>query len=133
MCQSWVPVCLKKLAKHNARKAAWFTKATVHWSNFCIIVDSMDSQIILRMIRESKRTFFPKMTTKKLPFSREFPEQEKYTRVFIPTPSVLFDLYSHSLYTQRAFQWSGRVKTFSRKFKWLIYYLWGLQGFTLLG
>ena len=48
-----MPVCLKK--KHNARKAVWFTKATVHWSNFCIFVDSIDSQIILRMIRESKR------------------------------------------------------------------------------
>ena len=29
----YVPVYLKK---HNARKAVWFTKATVHWSNFCI-------------------------------------------------------------------------------------------------
>ena len=29
----FVPVSLKK---HNARKAVWFTKATVHWSNFCI-------------------------------------------------------------------------------------------------
>ena len=48
----YVPVCLKK--KHNARKVVWFTKATVHWSNFCIFVDSIDSQIILRMIRESK-------------------------------------------------------------------------------
>ena len=46
MCQ------LKK--KHNARKAVWFTKAKVHWSNFCIFVDSIDSQIILRKIRESK-------------------------------------------------------------------------------
>ena len=26
----------------------------MHWSNFCIFVDSIDSQIILRMIRESK-------------------------------------------------------------------------------
>ena len=49
----YVPVCLKK--KHNARKAVWFTKATVHWSNFCTFVDSTDSQIILRMILESKR------------------------------------------------------------------------------
>ena len=40
--------------KHNARKAVWFTKATVHWSNFYIFVDSIGSQIILRMIRESK-------------------------------------------------------------------------------
>ena len=48
----YVPVCLKK--KHNARKAVWFTKATVHWSNFCIFVDSTDSQIILPMIGESK-------------------------------------------------------------------------------
>ena len=29
----YVPVYLKK---HNAFKAVWFTKATVHWSNFCI-------------------------------------------------------------------------------------------------
>ena len=29
----YVPVYFKK---HNARKAVWFTKATVHWSNFCI-------------------------------------------------------------------------------------------------
>ena len=50
----YAPVCLKK--KQNSRKAVWFTKATVHWSNFCIFVDSMDSQIILRMIRESKMT-----------------------------------------------------------------------------
>ena len=52
----YVPVCLKK--KHNARKVVWFTKATVHWSNFCIFVDSIDSQIILRMIYESKHNFF---------------------------------------------------------------------------
>ena len=43
----YVPVCLKK--KHNARKAVWFTKATVHWSNFCIFVDSIDSQIMSKM------------------------------------------------------------------------------------
>ena len=49
----YVPVCLRK--KHNARKAVWFTKATVHWSNFCNFVDSINSQIILRVIRESKR------------------------------------------------------------------------------
>ena len=49
----YVPGFLKK--KHNACKAVWFTKATVHWSNFCIFVDSIDSQIILRMIRESKK------------------------------------------------------------------------------
>ena len=49
-----VPVCLKK--KHNARKAVWFTLATVHWSNFSIFVDSIDSQIILQMICESKTT-----------------------------------------------------------------------------
>ena len=36
--------------KHNARKAVWFTKATANWSNFCVFVDSIDSQII----RESK-------------------------------------------------------------------------------
>ena len=48
----YVPVCLKK--KHNARKSVWFTTATVDWSNFCIFVDSIDSQIILRMIREPK-------------------------------------------------------------------------------
>ena len=53
----YVPVCLKK--KHNARKAVWFTKATVHWSNFCIFVDSIDSQIILPMIRESKMENVP--------------------------------------------------------------------------
>ena len=50
MSSCYVPVCVKK--KHNARKVIWFTKATVHWSNFCIFVDS--SQIILGMICESK-------------------------------------------------------------------------------
>ena len=49
----YVPVCLKK--KHNACKAVWFTKATVHRSNLCIFVDGIDSQIILRMIRESTK------------------------------------------------------------------------------
>ena len=48
----YVPVCLKK--KHDAHEAVWFTKATVHWSNFCIFVDRIGSQIILRMILESK-------------------------------------------------------------------------------
>ena len=52
----YVPVCLKK--KHNARKAVWFTTATVHWSNFWIFVDTIDSQIILRMIRETKISGF---------------------------------------------------------------------------
>ena len=45
----YVPVCFKK--KHNARKAVWFTKATVHWSNFCIF----DSRIIRMMICESTK------------------------------------------------------------------------------
>ena len=33
-----VPACFVpfSLKKHNAHKAVWFTKATVHWSNFCI-------------------------------------------------------------------------------------------------
>ena len=39
----YVPVCLKE--KHNARKAVWFTMTTVHWSNFCIFVDRIDSHI----------------------------------------------------------------------------------------
>ena len=38
--------------KHNAHKAVWCTKATVHWSNFCIFIDSMDLHIILWMIHE---------------------------------------------------------------------------------
>ena len=42
----YVPVWSKK--KH-AREAVWFTTATVHWSNFCIFVDSIDSHS-LRMI-----------------------------------------------------------------------------------
>ena len=46
-----VPVCLKE--KHNARKAVWFTKATVIGA-ISAFVDSIDSHIILRMIRESK-------------------------------------------------------------------------------
>ena len=50
----YVPVCIKEIC--NVRKAVWFTMATVHWSNFCIFVDSIDSQIILRMIPESKRS-----------------------------------------------------------------------------
>ena len=37
----YVPVCFKK--KHNAHKAVWYTKATVHWSNFSIVVDSLSS------------------------------------------------------------------------------------------
>ena len=32
----YVPVCLKK--KHNACKAVWFTRATVHCSNFYILL-----------------------------------------------------------------------------------------------
>ena len=51
----YVEVCFKK--NHNAGKAVWFTMATVKWSNFCIFVDSIDSHIILRMIRESKREY----------------------------------------------------------------------------
>ena len=47
----YVPVCLKR--KRNDRKAVWFTNATVYWSNFCNFVDSVDSQTILRMSRES--------------------------------------------------------------------------------
>ena len=52
----YVPVCLKK--KHNARKAVWFTTATVIGASSAF-VDSIDSQIILRMIRESKRKVKP--------------------------------------------------------------------------
>ena len=47
----YVPLCLKK--KHNARKAVWFTTATVIGA-ISAFVDSIDSHIILRMIRESK-------------------------------------------------------------------------------
>ena len=57
MLACYVPVCLKK--KHNARKAVWFTKATVHWSNFCIFVDSIDSQIILRMKKHQRKQNIP--------------------------------------------------------------------------
>ena len=50
----YVPVFLKK--KHiNARKAVWFTKATVIGA-ISAFVDGIDSHIILRIIRESKRT-----------------------------------------------------------------------------
>ena len=63
----YVPVCSKK--KNNARKAVWFTKATVHWSNLCIFVDSIDSQMILRMIRESMRASELVDPHKKLDFS----------------------------------------------------------------
>ena len=41
--------------KHNAHKAAWFTTATVIGA-ISAFVDSIDSHIILRMIRESKMT-----------------------------------------------------------------------------
>ena len=52
----YVPVFLKK--KHsNARKAVWFTEATVIGA-ISALVDSIDSHIILRMIRESKRKLF---------------------------------------------------------------------------
>ena len=48
----YVPVFLKK--KHNdARKAVWFTKATVIGATSAF-VDSINSHIILQMIRESK-------------------------------------------------------------------------------
>ena len=47
MPASYVPVCLKK--KHNARKAVWFTTATVIGA-ISAFVDSIDSHIILRMI-----------------------------------------------------------------------------------
>ena len=50
----YVPVCLKK--KHNARKAVWFTTATVIGA-ISAFVDSIDSHIILQMIRESKSQF----------------------------------------------------------------------------
>ena len=50
----YVPVFLKK--KHNnARKAVWLTKATVIGA-ISALVDSIDSHIILWMIRESKMT-----------------------------------------------------------------------------
>ena len=39
--------------KHNARKAAWFTTATVIGA-ISAFVDRIDSHIILPMIRESK-------------------------------------------------------------------------------
>ena len=51
VCTLCAPVCFKK--KHNACKAFWFTKETVHWSYFCR-VDSIGSRIILVMICESK-------------------------------------------------------------------------------
>ena len=40
---------------HTARIACWFSRATTHWSNFCTR-DGVDSQTVLRMIRESKIT-----------------------------------------------------------------------------
>ena len=51
MSACYVPVCFKK--KHNARKAVWFTTATVIGA-ISAFVDSIDSHIILRMICESK-------------------------------------------------------------------------------
>ena len=38
----------------TARIACWFSKATTHWSNFCTR-DGIDSQTVLRTIRESKK------------------------------------------------------------------------------
>ena len=38
---------------HTARIACWFSRATTHWSNFCTR-DGIDSQTVLRTIRESK-------------------------------------------------------------------------------
>ena len=38
---------------HTARIGCWFSMATTHWSNFCTC-DGIDSQTILRTIRESK-------------------------------------------------------------------------------
>ena len=37
----------------TARIACWFSKATTHWSKFCTR-DGIDSQTVLRTIRESK-------------------------------------------------------------------------------
>ena len=42
---------------HTARIACWFSRATTHWSNFCTR-DSIDSQTILRTIRQSKIKFY---------------------------------------------------------------------------
>ena len=52
----YVPVFLKK-NHNNARKAVWFTKATVIGA-ISAFVDGIDSHIILRMIRESKMFIF---------------------------------------------------------------------------
>ena len=53
-------VCLKE--KHNAHKAVWFTTATVIGA-ISAFVDSIDSHIILRMIRESKNRGSAKIGT----------------------------------------------------------------------
>ena len=45
------------LQLHTARIACWFSKATTHWSNFCTR-DDIDSQTVLRTIRESKMSIF---------------------------------------------------------------------------
>ena len=42
---------------HTARIACWFSTATTHWSNFCTR-DGIDSQTVLRTIRESKKHSF---------------------------------------------------------------------------
>ena len=42
---------------HTARIACWFSKATTHWSNFCTR-NGIDSQTVLRTIRESKNLIF---------------------------------------------------------------------------
>ena len=65
----YVPVCLKK--KHNARKAVWFTTATMIGA-ISAFVDSIDSHIILRMIRESKMTELFKTST--FPLSEILPD-----------------------------------------------------------
>ena len=44
---------LLKYKHNNARKAVWFTKATLI-GGISVFVDSTDSHIILQMIRESK-------------------------------------------------------------------------------
>ena len=64
-----VPVCLKE--KHNARKAVWFTTATVIGA-ISAFVDNIDSHIILRMIRESKTDIYVQSQLTRLETSRRF-------------------------------------------------------------
>ena len=60
----------------------------MHWSNFCIFVGSIDSQIILRMIRESKMKVCSTMpiTVKNLGNSNSFSSNSSLSRTNTSCP-----------------------------------------------